>query len=355
MGRDAPVRIAVCHPQVPFVTGGAEAHTAALVSSLRGAGHEAELVTLPYKWYPPEELVHQMAVWRSVDLSESNGQPIDAIVALKFPAYLVRHEHKIVWLMQQYHSAYELWEHPSFGDLAAHEDGPLVRDMIWRADRLALGEAKRLFCTSRNVRDRLERALDLQAEVLYHRSPMCEALLAGDPESYGEYVLYPSRLEERKRQGLAVEAMRRTRSDVRLVLVGRGPDESTLRQRVADAGLGDRVEFRTDVSDEDLAELYRRALAVCFVALDEDYGYVPLEAMSARRPVIVTTDSGGPLEFVRDGETGLVVEPDAKALAEALDGLYDDRSLAGKLGSAGRELIARTIPQWPDVVARLVD
>src|SRR5881397_2996844 len=96
------MRIAVCHPQVPFSTGGAEAHVRALAEALRQAGHQAEVVTLPYKWYPPEELVHQMAMWRSLDLSEITGQAIDAVVALKFPSYLVPHRRKVVWLMQQY-------------------------------------------------------------------------------------------------------------------------------------------------------------------------------------------------------------------------------------------------------------
>ena len=110
------MRIAVCHAQTPFVRGGAETHTESLVRALRAAGHDAEMVTVAGKWYPAAELLHQMAVWRSLDIAESNGLPIDAVVALKFPAYLVPHERKIVWLIHQHRSAYELWEHPEFAD-----------------------------------------------------------------------------------------------------------------------------------------------------------------------------------------------------------------------------------------------
>src|SRR5438309_875549 len=81
------MRIAVCHPQAPFMAGGAEGHVRGLIAALREAGHDAETVSMPFKWYPPSELVHQMGGWRSVDLSESNGEPIDLVVALKFPAY----------------------------------------------------------------------------------------------------------------------------------------------------------------------------------------------------------------------------------------------------------------------------
>jgi hypothetical protein len=112
------VRIAVAHPQTPFVRGGAETHTEALVRALEAAGHEAEQVSVAGKWYPATELLHQMAVWRSLDLAESNGLKIDMVIALKFPAYLVPHERKVVWLIHQHRSAYELWDHPEFADLS---------------------------------------------------------------------------------------------------------------------------------------------------------------------------------------------------------------------------------------------
>ena len=133
------MRIAVAHPQTPFVRGGAETHTEALVKALKEAGHEAEMVTVAGKWYPATELLHQMAVWRSLDLSESNGLEIDMVIALKFPAYLVKHERKVAWLIHQHRSAYELWDHPEFADLSKQTDGPGVCDMVVQSDRIALG------------------------------------------------------------------------------------------------------------------------------------------------------------------------------------------------------------------------
>ena len=88
------MRIAVVHPQTPFVRGGAETHTESVVRALREAGHDAEEVVVAGKWYPATEVVHQMAVWRSFDISESNGLKVDAVIALKFPAYLAPHERK---------------------------------------------------------------------------------------------------------------------------------------------------------------------------------------------------------------------------------------------------------------------
>jgi glycosyltransferase involved in cell wall biosynthesis len=349
------VRIAVLHPQTAFSRGGAETHTEALVRALRTAGHEAELVSIAGKWYPAWELAHQMAVWRSFDITESNGLKVDAVIALKFPAYLVQHERKIVWLIHQHRSAYELWDHPRFADLSLQEDGPAVRDMVWQSDRVALGEAKRIFTNSRNVQDRLWGSMRLASDVLYHPSPPTEALLGMQPGPIGDYVFVPGRLEALKRQSLVIDAMRHVKSDVRLVLVGSGPDEQALRDQVRSAGLDSRVSFEIGVSDERLHQLYLGALAVHYGPFDEDYGYVTLEGFAAQRPVVTTGDAGGPLEFVSDGETGLVTAPEPAAIAGAFDRLFADRALAQRLGAAGKAVVRERVPAWPDVVSRLLD
>ena len=68
------MRIAVCAPQVPFARGGAEIFVETLVVKLRGRGHEAELVTMPFKWYPGERVLTQAFLWRLADLEESDGR-----------------------------------------------------------------------------------------------------------------------------------------------------------------------------------------------------------------------------------------------------------------------------------------
>jgi glycosyltransferase involved in cell wall biosynthesis len=347
------VRIAVLHAQSAFVRGGAETHTEALVAALQRAGHEAEIVTIAGKWYPAWELVHQMAVWRSFDITESNGLQVDLAIALKFPAYLAKHERKVVWLIHQHRSAYELWDHPEFADLSLQEDGPAVRDMVWQADRVALGEAKRIFTNSRNVQNRLWSSLRLPSEPLYHPSPVVDELQAMDPGPFGDYVLLPGRMEALKRQSLVIEAMRHVRSGVRLVLVGRGPDEAALRELVRRYGLSDKVTFEIDVSGERLDELYLGALAVSYGPFDEDYGYVTIEAFAAHRPIVTNTDSGGPLEFVTDGDSGLIVAPEPPAIADAFDRLYGDRELVRRMGAAGASLVRERVPDWPEIVARL--
>ena len=102
------MRVAVCAPQVPFVRGGAEIMAETLVDELRARDHEAELVTVPFKWYPGTRVLDQAFLWRLLDLTESDGRPIDLVVATKFPAYVVRHPNKRVWVLHQFRQAYEL-------------------------------------------------------------------------------------------------------------------------------------------------------------------------------------------------------------------------------------------------------
>ena len=102
------MRIAVCSPQVPFATGGAEFVAERLTDELRTLGHEADLVTVPFKWYPGARVLSQAFLWRLLDLEEVDGRPVDLVIATKFPSYVVRHPNKVVWLVHQFRQAYEL-------------------------------------------------------------------------------------------------------------------------------------------------------------------------------------------------------------------------------------------------------
>jgi glycosyltransferase involved in cell wall biosynthesis len=106
------------------------------------------------------------------------------------------------------------------------------------------------------------------------------------------------------------------------------------------------------LTDDELAARYASCRAVPFVPRNEDYGYVTLEAWMHERPVVTTTDSGGPAELVDHEATGLVVEPDPAALASALDRLLADDELARRLGQAGAARSARIA--WPTVVDELL-
>ena len=147
--------------------GGAELMADDLVAALRARGHEAELVTIPFKWYPGTRVLDQAFLWRLVDLTESDGRPIDRVIATKFPAYCVRHPNKVAWVLHQFRQAYD-YDRTELGQFGESPEDRATRRAVERLDAVALGEARRVFATSRNVADRLQRFNGIDAEVLPH-------------------------------------------------------------------------------------------------------------------------------------------------------------------------------------------
>ncbi len=340
------MRIAVCAPQVPFTRGGAEIFADTLVDRLRGRGHETELVTLPFKWYPGTRVLTQAFLWRLLDLTESDGREIDLVVATKFPSYAVRHPRKIVWLLHQFRQAYEL----DGGELGQFDESPedrAARRAVHRLDGTALGEARKVFATSRNVAERLRGALGLEAEVMPH--PPQE--LAYRCDGYGRFILSVNRLDRAKRIDLLLEAAARE-PGLECVIVGDGPDRERLERLAAQQGLDGRARFTGRVGEDELADLYARCLAVYYAPVDEDFGMVPYEAFLSEKPVVTTTDAGGPLEVVSDRLTGAVVAPEATAVAEACAWLLGHPDDARTWGRAGRR-IAEGV-SWERSIDRLL-
>ncbi|MBA2461038.1 MAG: glycosyltransferase family 4 protein [Actinobacteria bacterium] len=340
------MRIAVCAPQVPFVRGGAEIFADTLVGELRARGHETELVTVPFKWYPGTRVLSQAFLWRLLDLEESEGRPIDLVVATKFPSYCVRHPNKRVWVLHQFRQAYEL-DRTDLGQFGEGAPDRALRRSVQRLDRIALGEANRLFATSRNVARRIERSTGLAAEVMPHPPQELQYRCDG----YGDFVLSVGRLDRAKRNDLLLEAAALDPT-LRVVVTGDGPDRERLEGIARERGLNGRAEFTGRVDEAELASLYARCLAVYYAPVDEDFGMVPYEAFLSEKPVLTTTDAGGPLEIVTDRSTGIVTAPEAAALAEAAGYLRSHPEEARTYGRAGRELAAEVT--WDRCIGRLL-
>src|SRR5581483_527283 len=120
------------------------------------------------------------------------------------------------------------------------------------------------------------------------------------------------------------------------VVAGEGPDRERLERLAAE--VNGRIEFTGRVDDRRLADLYARCLAVYYAPVDEDFGMVPYEAFLSEKPVVTTTDAGGPLEIVHDRETGVVVAPVAAELARACAYLAGHVDEARAWGRAGKVL-----------------
>ena len=347
------MRVGLATVQVPFVRGGAELLAENLQAALQRAGHEAEIISFPFKWYGTETLSNAMLAARLLELEDEAGPRIDRLIALKFPAYYLRHQRKRAWLLHQHRSAYELWDSP-LSDLLHMPQGAQLRSAIWAADNALLPECQPIYTISRGVSSRLRHFNGLESEPLYHPPPGAETLREG---GFGNYILFPSRINASKRQALVIEALRLTREPVRVWFMGAGDTasyERDLRGRCEALGLMGRVRWCGRVSDKEKQALYAGCLAVVFPPFDEDYGYVTLEAMVCGKAVLTTADAGGPLDFVVDETTGLVCRPQPEAMAAALDRLWADRAQTRAWGAAARARYADMRLSWPHVVNQLL-
>ncbi len=343
------MRVGVVTTQAPFIVGGAERHSANLVAALKARGHEATEISIPYKWYPGAALVDHVMAAKLIDLDHL-GYPVDLMVGLKFPAYLARHSNKAFWILHQHRQAYDIWE-AGTSELQRDPDGAAVRELIRAEDRAAIGApGARVYANSGNVAKRLKRYLGLSATPLYHPPPNAGLLRAGP---YGDYLYAPSRLGPSKRQTLMIEALAHA-PGVRLKIAG-PPDapgyDDELRALARERGVEGRCEILGPVSDAEMLRLYAECRAVVFVPVDEDYGYITLEAMLSEKPVITVTDAGGPLEFVRDGAEGFVVAPEPAALGAAFARAFEVDAEA--MGRAARATYEAKGIGWDQVVETL--
>ena len=348
------MRILVVSVQTPFVRGGAEVLADELVNALIRAGHQAELAAIPFNSTDPERIPDQMLACAMMDLNGVPGAKVDRVIALKFPAYLIPHSNKVVWLLHHYREAYDFWDHKFGGGLRNAPRGAVIREIIQRADARIYSDTRTLFTLSENVSNRVRRFWHIESTPLHHPPAEADAFYCADA---ADYILFPSRLAENKRQELALQALHHTRFPVRLKFVGAADSVlfSDHLQRVAQQlGVDSRVEWNGFVSASEKRDAYARSVAVLFPTFDEDYGYVTLEAMLSSKPVITCDDSGGPLEFVLPNKTGLITPSKPVELARAMDALWQDRALAREMGRAGRSHYQSLGLSWEKVVSQLL-
>jgi glycosyltransferase involved in cell wall biosynthesis len=340
------MRIAVCWPQVLFDRGGAEILGETLVDELGKRGHEVEAVRVPFRWYPGARVLQDALTWRLLDIEESMGRPIDLVIATKFPSYAVRHPNKVVWLVHQFRQAYDLdgtelgqFDETTFDRATVHG--------VRRLDLTTLGEARRLFAISKNVAGRLLRSTGLEATVL----PPPPQPLPFRSDGYGDFVLSVGRLRREKRVDLLLRAVA-INGRLRVVVAGEGPERKSLEHLATELGLDGRVRFAGRVDENDLVDLYAGCLAVYYAPVDEDYGFVPYEAFLSEKPVVTTSDAGGPLEVVSDRESGVVCAPTPDGVSNALSWLAENPEQAKAWGRRGRELAERV--SWDTTIDRLL-
>lgn len=346
------MKIAIATVQVPFITGGAEILAKMLCHELKKRNFEADIVTIPFKWYPPQTIIDCIKIARMIDLTEVNGEKIDLVIAMKFPAYYIKHANKVLWLLHQHRQAYELWG-TEFGDLQTMKYGKDVRNLIIKCDNTIISRAKKIYTISDTVTKRLYKYNMICAKTLYPPPEFSELYHC---KSFDNFIFCPSRIDSIKRQIILVEALKYCSSPIKVIFAGQSDSSefNKINLILSRNNLKNRVVFMGFVSISEKVNLYSRCLAVYNGPYQEDYGYVTLEAFLSGKPVITFTDSGGPLEFVNENN-GFITSPKPQELARVIDILYNDKIAAKKMGQNGRNLIETLNINWDFVIRELVE
>lgn len=342
-------KIVVCSVKTPYMNGGAEVLVENLIDNLTCRGFEAELVNLPFKWYPNERLITEGLIWNMVDLSEANGEKIDLVIPLKFPSYFVKHENKVTWLMHQHRPIYDLYG-TKYSDFDPNNGfHNKIRNEIIRLDSEALNESKKIYSISQNVTNRLAKYNDIGSEPLYHPPKNIGQYYSAKAE---DYILSVGRLDPLKRVDILIKALRYCDKNVKAIIAGKGIMEKELKILAEKEGVAERVEFLGFVSENQLLKLYANSLGILFSPVDEDYGYITLEAFLSKKPVLTCSDSGGSLEFIVNKKSGFVCNS-IEEFGDKINWLYNHKESAAEMGIEGYNSVKDI--SWDNVIDKLTE
>jgi len=350
------MKIMIINAMVPFIYGGAEFLVKSLSDKLIEYGYDVQIIRLPFSWWPIDNIIDGILAARLIKLDN-----VDMMIGFKFPTYLIPHENKKIWLIHQFRQAYDLAD-TEYDIFTQHSDNisekyaKNIKQTIINVDNYYLKQLEgKIFTDSYITFNRLLKFNGIKSEVLF--PPLVNETMFYT-EKMGDYIFYPSRVDNLKRQYLAVEAMRYTKSKVKLVLTGKGgctEDEENIFRLIEKYNISDKVTYiNRFISDKEKYDFYACCLGVVFIPLDEDYGYITIEAFKSFKPVITCFDSGCPPLLVQHEKSGYIVNSTAQEIAAVMDMLYENTKNAIEMGQNANERLKELNINWETVIERLI-
>ena len=378
------MKIAVVGPSpIPYMYGGAEKLMLDLCVNINAhTSHQCELIKIPvdeFSFWGLIECYHKFYV---TDLSQ-----FDMIITSKYPGWMIPHSNSVCWLMHTLRGLYDTYPTTLSNDVPRNNasintildymistpdaknldelfsmifalrdnndipnsyfafPGPFIRALLHYMDNYGLHKQKRLFAISNTVKLRKD-YFPIQSTVhaVYPPVERFETISGAS-----DYFFVCSRLDAPKRFDQLINSYKNCKTNKQLLIAGKGPLQAQLEQLAA---TDKRIQLLGFVSDDKKQQLYDNCIAVPYIPYDEDYGYITIEAMQHKKPVVTLKDSGGPTELIVDGKTGFVVS-DFSDLTAKLDFYAENVNIAIMHGNNAFNNIEHY--QWPRCLEMLLN
>jgi len=206
-----------------------------------------------------------------------------------------------------------------------------LRSKVYPKDQFFMRQFDKIVTNSENVRKRL---LFYYGKELYDKSDVVYSFVDMEKFSWkkpGGFYLSTARLDRLKRVGLIIEAFKRI-PEKKLVVLSSGPEAENIKRMINSQ---ENIEMTGWLPEKDMLSMLARCTATIQMPLDEDMGLGAIESMAAGKPCIAANE-GGLKETIIDKKTGLLIEANEKAIADAVIWMDDKKSMSMKKACLSR-------------------
>lgn len=331
-------RIAIVVPiSSSGITGGAELLYAGLQQAFVLRGYDAKLIEIEVDESSFENILQGYQDFKNLDLNEYDG-----VISTKAPSYNIQHDNHICYLLHTMRVFYDRFD----DEMKNSSDNLMRRDNIIAMDSDIFSKIPHLLTIGHEISSRL-----IKYNGIYHSEVLHPPLIEDRFKrlDYKQFAFIPSRLHRWKKIDFLIESWKEVKSNIDLFIAGTGEDRAYFEKL---AGDDSRIKFLGSITDEELVDYYAKTLFVPFAPINEDYGYVTLEAFRSKKMVLTCRDSGEPTNMVINQVNGFVVERNTKAFSKQVDYIVENQEKAKLYGEQGYELSSHI--NWDNTIKMFI-
>jgi len=318
------------------ISGGAELLYQGLKNALNKSGYNARLIELVVDESSFEHILKAYEQFENLDLSH-----YDAVISTKSPSYAIQHKNHLCYLLHTIRVFYDRFD----DEMKPTAFNKKCREQIIQRDNHIFKRLDNLLTIGHEVTLRL-----MKYNNIYHSQVLHPPLTIDhfNTQSYDNFAFIPSRLHRWKKIDFLINAWQQVNSDIKLYIAGTGEDEAYFKKLAAN---DERIHFLGKINDQELADYYSKCLFVPFAPINEDYGFVTLEAFRSKKMVLSCDDSGEPANMIINNINGYVVPRDEKAFAAQVDLICTNKNKTKQLGEQAYALSEKI--NWQNTIQEI--